>query len=284
MKEATKVQGWKYYNHAMIPTCAPHEEPDLTPIQDGSIWKVHKGGTPVLARWTTDWDCGYETEWWYVIKDTPFDITLLKAKRRYEIRRGEKYFDVKPIDPKEYIDALFEVQQEAFLAYPPKYRPIADREAFYKAARRWGTERVSVFGAFWRETGELCGYSLVNVNDGYLGLSVQKTKPRYEKYQISAALVYAILGKYRALLDGGCYIADGARNILHETQFQDYLGKYFGFRRAYCRLHVAYNPKYRWIICLAYPFRKLWRKFDGISIVHSLNAILKMEEIVRKQG
>ena len=31
--------GWKYYNHAAIPTCAPHEVPDLAPVMDGIIWK-----------------------------------------------------------------------------------------------------------------------------------------------------------------------------------------------------------------------------------------------------
>ena len=68
--------GWRYYNHAAIPICASHEVPDLSPLEDRSIWNA-RGGAPVLARWTSDWDCGYETEWWYVIKDEPFDITAL---------------------------------------------------------------------------------------------------------------------------------------------------------------------------------------------------------------
>jgi hypothetical protein len=68
------IDGWKYYNHAMIPTTAPHEIPDLTPIKSGSIWNRLREGMPLLARWTSDFDCGYETEWWYCIKDSPFDI------------------------------------------------------------------------------------------------------------------------------------------------------------------------------------------------------------------
>lgn len=38
------VQGWKYYNHAMIPDCAPNEEPDLSVIDNGEIWKKSVGG------------------------------------------------------------------------------------------------------------------------------------------------------------------------------------------------------------------------------------------------
>ena len=39
------VQGWKYYNHAMIPDGRPDQEPDLTPVENGEIWSnVHGGG------------------------------------------------------------------------------------------------------------------------------------------------------------------------------------------------------------------------------------------------
>lgn len=38
MGKGTKVS-WKYYNHAMIPNCAPHEVPDMKPVEDGSVWR-----------------------------------------------------------------------------------------------------------------------------------------------------------------------------------------------------------------------------------------------------
>ena len=59
---------WRYYNHALIPTCAPHEAADV------SLWAAHGGGTTFFARWTSDFDCGYETGWWYEVKDTPVDL------------------------------------------------------------------------------------------------------------------------------------------------------------------------------------------------------------------
>lgn len=37
------IKGWKYYNHALISTCAPHELPDLSAIKDGSVWKKSGG-------------------------------------------------------------------------------------------------------------------------------------------------------------------------------------------------------------------------------------------------
>ena len=32
------IEGWKYYNHAAIPTCAPHEKPDISVIENGLVW------------------------------------------------------------------------------------------------------------------------------------------------------------------------------------------------------------------------------------------------------
>ena len=43
MGKGTKVS-WKYYNHAMIPNCAPHEVPDMKSVEDGSVWRGG-GGT-----------------------------------------------------------------------------------------------------------------------------------------------------------------------------------------------------------------------------------------------
>ena len=70
---------------------------------------------------------------------------------------------------------------------------------------------------------------------------------------------------------------DGARAISHETHFQDYLEKYFGFRRAYCHLHV----KYKWWVLLAvkalYPFRTMIEKSKS-SLAHNITGVLRMEE------
>ena len=100
------IDGWRYYNHALISTCEPHEECYLPKkkIDFGEI-----GGYALFARWTSEFDCGKETSWWYVIKDTPFDISKLKAKRRYEINKGKKNFEVKRIRALDYSEQLFEV-------------------------------------------------------------------------------------------------------------------------------------------------------------------------------
>lgn len=271
-----EIKGWTCYNHAALSTAAPHEAPDTRPVESGEIWKL--SGKPLMARWTTDYDCGRETQWWYEIKDAPFDPAELKAKRRYEISKGEKNFRVCRIDPAEYAEALCEVQTAAFAVYPKKYRPTVDRARFLTEARGW-TDRV--YGAFHRENGALCGYARIEPQGKCLRFTVQKTDPAQEKNAVNAALVAGILADCRAELASGSYICDGERPILHETNFQNYLEKYFGFRRAYCTLHVAYAPVFGAAVKLLFPLRRLLRRFDGIGAAHKLNAILRMEAAAR---
>ena len=274
-------QEWRYYNHAIIPNCAPHETPDLTPVSNGDIWKMIKR-FPFFVRYTDEFDCVGPTEWWYIIKDTPFDINTLKAKRRYEINKGMKYFDVKRINPHDYATELYEVQVAAFSAYPEKYRPSVDKDNFISSIGSW--DCFAVYGAFFRENDKLYGYSILkNYSDFYIAFSEQKTIPEYEGYAVNAALVAGILEDNETFLAKGGYICDGARSINHETNFQDYLEKYFLFRKAYCKLHIKYNPKIEWLIKVLYPLKKVLLKFDNIGIIHQVNSVLKMEEIASKQ-
>ena len=278
-------RGWIYYNNAIVPTTAPHEQPHTALIEDKSIWSICEGGKPLLVRWTTDFDCGYETDWWYVIKDTPFDIFALKAKRRYEIKKGQKNFLVKEICPGDFVEELYKVQVEAYSAYPEKYRPKVDKNRWQASILEQSeTPGVTYLAAFSKESGELSGYAKLTRDGRCIHFESLKTRPAFENLSVNAALVMRIMELYDEDLRSGAYICDGSRNIRHETAFQAYLEKYFGFRKAYCRLHVVYNPTCRVMVRVLYAFRKLLKKMDGISVVHKLNGVLLMEEILRKQN
>ena len=69
---------WKKYNGAIVSDEPPHIEPTLEDIENAKKYDKY-----LFISYVTDFDCKQETPWWYVIKDTPFDINLLKAKRRY---------------------------------------------------------------------------------------------------------------------------------------------------------------------------------------------------------
>ncbi len=239
--------------------------------------KFRGGYTPLLARWTTDFDCGHETNWWYVIKDTPFEIETLKAKRRYEINKGKRNFIVKEIIPCDYPDELYQITVAAYSQWPEKYRPQIGEKNFRNEINGWNS--CVVFGAFNIENSKLCGYAILNEAKSHVEFNVLRVNPEYEHLAINAAIVAGIVEKYSDRLGNDFYINDGSRAIRHETAFQDYLVKYFGFRKAYCHIHIIYKSNIKWMIKILYPIRKILMKFDNIGIVHQIDSVLRMEEI-----
>lgn len=235
------------------------------------------GGTAILARWTTDWDCGYETNWWYVIKDTPFDINELKSKRRYEINKGKKNFIVKRINPTDYQNEMVEVTKSAYSSWPEKYRPIVDENQFKQGLSSW--KNNIVYGGFDNEDNRLCAYSYLTEYSEHLEFSVLRACPESEKKGINAAMVAAIVEDYNDRLGKNFYINDGARSIRHETAFQDYLEKYFGFRKAYCKLNIMYRFPLGVMVSVLYPFRNRISA-DG-KLGSLISGVLKMEELSR---
>ncbi|MGI6075047.1 MAG: hypothetical protein ACOYD9_01590 [Pyramidobacter sp.] len=272
---------WKYYNHAAIPATAPHETPDLTPLRDGSIWNMPE--RPLLVRWTEHFDCAEETNWWYCIKDTPYEPEKLKSTRRYKINKGRRYFSVALCNPLQMLDEIYRVATLAFSDYPASYRPRLNKDTFIGGLRKTlSKEREFLFfGAWDRLAHALSGYACLSVSKSYARLNVLRAVPSAENHGVNAALIDGICRHFADRLASGFYICDGERNILHETHFYNYLGKYFGFRKAYAELHLRYRKDIAAIVWLLYPFRALIKKCPG-RLPALVSAVLKMEEIVRQ--
>lgn len=92
-------------------------------------------------------------------------------------------------------------------------------------------------------------------------------------------MVVAIVEDYNDRLGKHFYINDGARSIRHETAFQDYLEKYFGFRKAYCKLNIMYRFPLGIMVSVLYPFRNRISA-DG-KLGSLISGVLKMEELSR---
>lgn len=273
--------GWRYYNHSLLPATPPHIPANTNALRQKGFWK-EQGGNPILARWISEWDCGVESNWWYVIKDTPFDLMALKSKRRYEIRKGIQHFNVIEIDPKLHKEEIFIIQEEAYKTYPKQYRPIINRERVFKDIDGWSFYKS--YGAFDKETGKLVGYSLLNRNGNYVYYAVHKVIPTYESKAVNAAIIYHVLVELNQFLSEGGYICDGSRNVLHQTKFQDYLEKYFGFRKAYCKLHCKYRFPVGIAVSILYLFRSAIYNHDNNRLLNNVAGVLRMEEIIRSQN
>ncbi len=269
---------WYYYNHAIIPTTAPHEPADLSVFEHKDVWKRF-GGRPLLARWTSHFDCAENTCWWYTIKDTPFDFAQVKPNYRQKIRRGLKSFDVRVINPEEHADALYEVLAEAIASYPPSCRINVDREEFINDLKDW--RKGITFAAFSQEDQSIAGHIYVPIHAGYITFSVLKAKPSEEKKQVNAALIYSVLEHFQQQLSEGMYVLAGERTISHDTNIHEYLMKYFGFRKAYCWLNIKYRGLIGPIVSCLYPIRGLLRHLTFISLFCQIQGVMKMEEIAR---
>lgn len=42
------IEGWKYYNYAVVPTTAPHEEADISCIKSRTFWIKCGGGKDTI--------------------------------------------------------------------------------------------------------------------------------------------------------------------------------------------------------------------------------------------
>ena len=274
------IKGWKYYNHAAIPATAPHENPDITPVENGDIWNID-GKTPLLARWTTEFDCGYETNWWYVVRQTPYSMEDVSSKERKSIRQAVKKCYVKKVQLKDHIQQLYDCYYSAFQNYENigKYGTYEQFEAWCVAEN----ETCDCWAGYDAESNRLIGYMTVLVYDDYAEIVTAKFMPEFLNRQVSDALYHNVLDFYLNTCKKN-YVSSGSRSISHITNTQQYKIRRFGYKKAYCRLHIAYNPKITILIKLVFPFRKILFAFDGIHLIHQLNAVLRMEEIHRSKG
>lgn len=270
-----KIDGWTYYNFAAIPTTFPHENPNMLPVENGSIWKIG-GGKPLFARWTTDFDCGYETDFWACILDKPFNLQNLKAKRRYEVNKGNKNFYCKKLSAAN-LKEMYSVYLESLQGYSGKVTVTSEKNFNEQWSLAFKQSNVLMLGAFEKDTNILCGYAHCIDHGKYIPISTLKARVSSEKKGINFALVSGIVTWFEKNLANGSYLCDGWRNVLHDTNFQEWLEKYFQFRKAYCKLHIQYKKPLNLIVKALYPFRKLFRQ-------KQLKAIFNMDEWSKKSA
>jgi len=269
---------WKYYNHALISNCAPHEEADVELLKDKSVWKKYKPNRPLFACWTTHFDCGYETGWWYCILDKTFEIDSISSNRRTKLKQAIKNFDVSIIDVKEYAIQMYQIHKSAWETYHKTGNFNTEQDRFCKdVIEREGI----VFGAFDKEKKQLAAYYLVKKNDTYIELVTLKSNPIFERKRVNLAIMYFVYQYFKKEIEQGKYLCGGSRNIYHQTNFQEFREKNFGFRKAYAHLHIQYAPFIKPFIKIIYPFRKIIKKLP-FTIANQISGLLMMEEINKK--
>lgn len=80
-------QGWRIYQNSLLRLPPPYK--DLIAGRT-DVYVLLKQYKAYFARWISDFDCGFPTEWWYCIKDEIVSLEKLSAKQRYRVNRGLK--------------------------------------------------------------------------------------------------------------------------------------------------------------------------------------------------
>lgn len=214
------VEGWKYYNHALLPSTAPHVVPDVKKMKSKDFWASEKGKV-LLARWTSDYDCTDSRNWWYIVKDDKFDINSLKSKRRYEINKGKKNFRISRINTIDYVDELIDIHIRAYEQYPMHYRPVVNKRELAQEIMGWNGN-IIIFGAFETETNNLCGFAMIIEYESYANFAMLKVVPICERNGINAAVVAGVLEYYDDRLgkEGGTIFATESEHYFMKQNFR----------------------------------------------------------------
>ncbi len=272
---------WKYYNRAVIPDVLPYECVDTSAVDSGQIWKTSIGKRAILARWMSDFDCKEETSWWYLIRETPFDIDSLPSSSRKHIRQALKKCRVERISPKEKAEELYQCYVEAHSKYVNADNFI-DKETFCDSCKNQEDPTLEYWAGFPSDEQRIIGYLVIKKYNDFAEILTAKFSTEFLNFRISDALYATVLEHYLNI-EKKLFVSSGTRSINHVTNTQEYKERTFLYRKAYCKLHIKYNPKYGWIIKILYLMRPLLKKLDGVTLVHRINAVLRMEEIYREQ-
>lgn len=263
---------WRRLHGAIIPWRLPHV-PVLLDQVDAK--KLLRQESAYLIRWENLFDLPAQTEWWHIIKDRDPELSKLAKKTRYQVRQGQKNFDVRPCDRELIVELGHEVYVSAFDRYET-FEECFD-EAGFRAAIRNMPPNIEFWGVFDAEDGRLHAFAENLIDENACFYSTMWFSPASLKRYAAYALVQA-MNEYYLDERGFSYVSDGARNLSHATNVHQFLQDKFGFRKAYARLDVVYSPLVGLLVCCLYPFRPLLRR---ISFLSRLSVLLEQERVRR---
>jgi hypothetical protein len=265
------VKKWRKYNGALVPLTPPHVEVDIHAIKE----KV-KSENVFFARWTSDFDCNVETQFWYVIHDNSMQIEDYSRSTRSKIRRGLRNCKVKLVSKQEIIEFGFLSYSKAFQRYNTDLLP-KNQEDFKREIDK--IDEDWHFWAIYNRDNLMIGYSQNRIFENYCDYSTIKFHPDYLKLYPSYALFFT-MNQYYLNEKEYKYVNDGARNMLHDTNIQSFLISKFKFRKAYCKLHVQYSPLIQRVVNIIFPFRSVL-SLVKFGLFKKVSVVLDHEYIVR---
>lgn len=267
---------WFLYNGALVPDVPPHIEIKLS---GGQVKYLLGKSKAYFLRWPCDFDCGFETEWWYLIRDKSINLDEFDSKRRLEFKKGIKRCTVKKVDAEYIAKNGYEIYKSAFDSYDTFLKPVGQAEFHNRMMSRKDNRAFDFWAAFSRSDGKMIGYYMNRIGPECCLYSTGKFRPDYLKEGVHHALIHEMTNYYLNEM-GLRYVCAGARSISHKTNVQEFLVHKLHFRKAFCRLNLVYNPLVKIIITILYPFRDVISRIDT-GVINRITVLLRQEGIRR---
>lgn len=272
---------WKYYKGVLLPITPQHHPVCLTREEQRELLK--KSGV-YLVRWINEWDNPKPTNYWYVIKDSFSGLNELKPNMRNQVKKGLKLCDVKMVNADYIINNGFTIFKNAHMHYQKRDKSLvkSPTKEFFENTY----ERIAATSEFWgvfeKESNKFIAFAENVIRDSGVIFGSMKFDPAYLKLYPSYALIFT-MNQYYLEERKMKYVSDGPRSLLHETQIQDMLIRKFNFRKAYCKLNLAFSPLLSITVSILYPFRNVIYSINQKHL-KELSIVLKMVEIERRDG
>ncbi|MCM1066943.1 MAG: hypothetical protein NC418_05135 [Muribaculaceae bacterium] len=244
---------YKDYRHALIWNGAIHLEPQLSHEEAHSLLS---GSSSWMLRNLYDFDCGDETNFWYIIKDSYSESDYSKKVRKY-IEKANAKFDIRIISLDRMLNQGFDVYHSAHEHYKVDDGFQLNKDEFLNEIQGMDAGEYEFWGCIDRETDVLQAYCICHVHDGMCWFKYSRANPEFLPKYYPMYGLYDARHKYYLATKQLKYVLTSARSITEHSNIQSFLIEKFGYRKAFCRLKIFYKPWLQFAVSVLYPFRRL---------------------------
>jgi hypothetical protein len=219
-----------------------------------------------LGGWLIQWGDGFverPTEWYAVICDRFQDLTQTPSKHRCEIRRGLGQCEVRRVDSEYFGRHAYDVYAKAPRRYRGRTPALRSEQEFRRDVGASSKFEDIIHRWVASCEGRVVAYAVVCAFGKIQATYTQvKLHPDYAKAYPVYALIYE-MNRHYLVEQGFGYAYDGHRCTGHDTHFQEFLIKKFGFRQAFSHLYMVYRRDVGMLVKAAYPLGRLLGRLGG---------------------
>jgi hypothetical protein len=219
-----------------------------------------------------------EGGWYAIIKDQHFDIDQYPSSNtRNQVRKALKNCTVKRIEATWLAENGLEVLEKAMhkMSAKPSKKTINAFRKKYQVAIAFD-DIIHCYGIFNND--QLIGFCEIYYYEGIeANISQIRLNPAFNGVYPMYALIHMLSEEYLKS-NKVQYLSDGYRNLLHETEVQEFLVRKFGFKKAGLILKLQFRFPFGLFFSNSLFFVK------RLSIIKSINALVKIIEIEKSQN